>query len=160
MSEATRNLALGHAIAHHTGKAGSTPDAIVATATAFDNFISGSGDAPAKTAPKAATPAAKPAAKPTPAAKPAAKPAPKKPVAPPEDEAEEETAEEPAEETAEGDGPTKEDVGNSIASLINANLAKECGALLKEFGAKSLSNIPVESYADFIAKAEELLMNA
>jgi hypothetical protein len=156
MSEATRNMALAHAVAHHGGNA-MAPE-VLGTAEAFHSFLTGSDAKP----PAAAKPGTKPAgaAKPTkPAGKPPVKPAPQPDDA--EETTEEQTEEEASEEeAAEETGPTKEDVGNAIASLINSNLKAECGKLLKSVGATSLSTVPPAKYAMFLAKAEELLMNA
>lgn len=156
MSEASRNLALGHAIAHHAHPkaAPASAEDVANTAEVFNDFITNSGavgeptKAPVKTPTKAATPL---------------KAVPKKVAAPVEEP--EEPAEEAAEEEGEAEdtaGPTKEDVGNAIASLINSNLKEECGKLLVKCGSKtkSLSGIPPANYAKFIAGAEALLMNA
>lgn len=157
MSEATRKAALEIAVTHHMHHKSMAPaDEVANTAEVFHAFITAS-DTPTDTPVKAV--AAKPKAVTKPAASKAtpAKAAPaKKTPAPQPDE---EEAEEAPEETEASDGPTKEDVGNAIASLINSNLSKECGALLKKFGAKSLSGVAAEDYPAFMAEAEELLMN-
>jgi hypothetical protein len=158
MSEASRNLALGHAIAHHAHPkaAPASAEDVANTAEVFNDFITNSSDtnpSATKPAPKAVTKATAPV-----------KVVPAKKAALPVEETEEPAEEIPEEETeATGtEGPTKEDVGNAIASLINSNLKAECGALLVKVGSKtkSLSGIPPANYAKFIAGAEALLMNA
>ena len=131
MSEASRAIALQHAATVHT--ASGDADAVLAAAERFHAFIVGEDkQAPAKPA------ATKPAA-----TKP--KPAPAKPAPEPEpDEAE----------------VTKEQVGEGIEAMLNANLRNEAIALFKKYGAKSLSGVKPEDYAQLKQDADDALLNA
>lgn len=140
MSEASRAAALAHAATVHYGSGDA--DGALATAELFHAFIS--GDAP--TAP------AKPAGKPAPAKPAATKP--KKAAPPAEDDAAEE-------EEAVGEGDvSKEDVGNAIEALLNANLRDKVIKLYAKFKAKSLSSLKAEDYAAVKQEAEDLLLNS
>jgi DNA (cytosine-5)-methyltransferase 1 len=135
MSEASRANALQHAAAIHHGSG--DHEATLATAELFHSFITGEGaEAPVK--------AAKPAA-----AKP--KPAAAKPKPAPVEEA--------ADDDAAGD-VTKEQVGESIEGLLNANLRDKAIKLFAKYGAKSLSGVKPEDYAAIKADADDLLLNA
>ena len=69
-------------------------------------------------------------------------------------------APEPEPEAAEPTGPTAEDVGKKINELLSADKQPEALAALKKYGAKSKSTLSVEHYADFIADADKILMDA
>ena len=131
MSEASRAAALQHAATVHQG--GGDPVAALETAEAFHAFIVGGGDAPAKATP------AKAAAKATPA-KAAAKA-----VAQPE---------------SDEDAITKEQVGESIEAMLNADMRKQAIALFAKYGAKSLSGVKTEDYAAIKQDADDALLNA
>ena len=121
---------------------------VILVAQAFLGFLSGA-DAPPKANAADATPVAK-SAMPT-AAKVAAKtPAPKPTKA----------VDTAASEGVESDGPTAEDVGKKINELLAADKQPEALAALKKYGAKSKSTLSVEHYADFIADADKILMDA
>ena len=121
---------------------------IMGLAETFLAFLNGA-DAPPKANAADATPVAK-SAMPT-AAKVAAKtPAPKPTKA----------VDTAASEGVESDGPTAEDVGKMINELLAADKQPEALAALKKYGAKSKSTLPVEHYADFIADAVKILMDA
>lgn len=132
MSEASRAAALQHAAMVHQGSG--DPVATLETAEAFHAFISAGQDAaPAKAAPAKAAPA-------KPAAKTPAKAAP--PVEPDPDEV------------------TKDQMGESIAALIEADMRKQAVALLLKFKAKSVSEVAAENYAAVKQAADDLLMSA
>ena len=69
-------------------------------------------------------------------------------------------APDPEPEAAEPTGPTAEDVGKKINELLSADKQPEALAALKKYGAKSKSTLSVEHYADFIADADKILMDA
>ena len=141
MSEASKAAALAYAATVHHGSRDA--ESTIATAEAFHDFISG--------ADKAAAPAP-PAKAPAPPAKapaPPAKAPPKK--APP--------AEEP-EADADEDGVTKEQVGEAIEALLNADMRPQVMKLFAKFKAKSLSGVKPEDYAAFKTAAEDLLLNS
>lgn len=142
MSEASRAAALAHAATVHYGSGDA--EGTLATAELFHAFVSGDGaaTAPAKTAAKAAP------------AKAPAKALAKKPAPSAHDDA----AEEEAAET--GDGPTKEEVGEAIEALLNANLRDKVIKLYAKFKAKSLSSVKPEDYAAIKEAAEDLLLNS
>lgn len=147
MSEASRALALAHAVAVHQGT--NDTASVLETAEAFHAFITGTEnvakEAPAKPA-KAAAPV-KPAAT-----------KPKKAAPPPVEDAEEEEEEAP---TPDDDGaPTKEEVGEAIEALLNANLRAKVIKLFEKYNAKSLSSLKPEDYAAIKSDAEDLLLNA
>jgi alkanesulfonate monooxygenase SsuD/methylene tetrahydromethanopterin reductase-like flavin-dependent oxidoreductase (luciferase family) len=131
MSEASRAAALQHAAALFHGSA--NPEAVLETAEAFHAFIVGGGEAPAKATP------AKAAAKATPA-KAAAKA-----IAQPE---------------SDEDAITKEQVGESIEAMLNADMRKQAIALFAKYGAKSLSGVKTEDYASIKQDADDALLNA
>ncbi len=134
MSEASREVALRHAIAFHAGAEGD----VLETAERFHSFIVGNGTTePAKPAkPAAAKPAAKPAAKATPKAEPEVEP------------------------DADADAVTKEKVGESIEAMLNADMRKQAVALFAKYGAKSLSGVKTEDYAAIKQDADDALLNA
>jgi hypothetical protein len=138
MSEASRAAALQHAAAVHHGT-GDTPAALAA-AEAFHNFIVGGNTGETKQAEPAKAP------KPAKAAAPA-----KAPKAAPEPEPEPEANE---------DAVTKEQVGESIEAMLNANLRTKAIALFAAYGAKSLSGVKPEDYAALKGEADDLLLNA
>lgn len=138
MSEASRAAALAHAATVHHGSA--DPQATLQAAEAFHAFIVANGEAaPAKPVKLGAA-----AKQPKPIKQP-------QPVAPP---VEEEEADEPAE------GVTKEQVGEAVEALLNANLRNQAIALFKKFNAKSLSGISPADYAAAKQEAEDLLLNS
>jgi hypothetical protein len=57
-------------------------------------------------------------------------------------------------------GPTREDVGKAVESMLAANKRKEAVALMKEFGATSVSSLDAAKYAAFLEGAEAILMAA
>lgn len=102
----------------------------------------------------ATTPAAAPAAKPT-------KPA--KPAKTEEQLAAETLARVAATEAAteaEETGATKEQAGEALNELLKANKKAQAIALLKKFGAASLSGIPADKYGEFIEQANDVLLSA
>ena len=135
MSEASRAAALQHAAMIHQGSG--DPVAALETAEAFHSFITG-GNGAAEPAPATAKP--KVASKPATVTKPAAKAAPQ-----PEPDA---------------DAVTKEQVGEAIEAMLNADMRKQAIALFKKFGATSLSSLAEEKYAAVKEEAEGLLLNA
>ena len=143
MSEASRAAALAHAALVHQGSG----DAIgtLETAEAFHSFIGGGENA--KVAPPAKTAAPVKAAAP---AKPAKKAAP--PVV---EEDEEEEAPEAAEE-----GVTKEEAGEAIEALLNANLRDKALKIFAKYKAKSLGGVKPSDYAALKQDAEDALLNS
>lgn len=141
MSEASRAAALAHAATVHYGSGDA--EGTLATAELFHQFVAGDGAAttPAKTVAK--TPVKTPVK------------TVKKVVTPVEPE--DDGAEEPTSE--EGD-VTKEDVGNAIEALLNANLRDKVIKLYTKFKAKSLSSVKPEDYAAIKEAAEDLLLNS
>jgi hypothetical protein len=61
-------------------------------------------------------------------------------------------------ETAEG--PTKVDVGTAVEKMLGANKRTEAVALMKKFGAASVSTLKETDYEAFIAAADAILMTA
>jgi hypothetical protein len=139
MSEASRAAALQHAASVHHGS--NDAAATLETAEAFHSFIN-SGNA--------GETSAAPPSKPAKVAK-AAAPAKQKPAPEPEVEADDEPA---------GDEVTKEQVGESIEAMLNANLRTKAIALFAKYKAKSLSQVKPEDYAALKAEADDLLLNA
>jgi len=136
MSEASRAAALQHAAAVHHGT-GDTPAALAA-AEAFHDFIVGGNTGETKQAEPAKAPKPAKAAAPAKATKAAPEPTP---------EANEDTV-------------TKEQVGESIEAMLNANLRTKAIALFAKYGAKSLSGVKPEDYAALKGEADDLLLNA
>jgi|HubBroStandDraft_1064217.scaffolds.fasta_scaffold233872_2 hypothetical protein len=135
MSEASRAAALAHAAAVHHGSGDAI--ATLETAAAFHAYISPAAPEPEAAKPKPATPA-----KPKPvAAKP--KPAPVEEDAAPE----------------EGE-VTKEQVGEAVEAMLNADLRVKAQALFKKYKATSLSSLSVEHYAAFKQEADDALLGA
>lgn len=131
MSEASRAIALQHAATVHT--ASGDADAVLAAAERFHAFIVGGEEkAPAKATAVKPAAAAKPKAPPTKAA--------------PEPEPEATV--------------TKEQVGESIEAMLNANMRNEAIALFKKYGAKSLSGVKPEDYGQIKQDADDALLNA
>jgi len=136
MSEASRAIALQHAAAVHHGS-GDT-EMVLATAEAFHDFIVNQVSpvdqavTPAKTAkaPKKAAPAK---------------------VVPP-------VVEEDAEPAA--DEVSKEQVGEVIEAMLNANMRKQAVELFAKYKAKSLSGVAQSDYAALKQDADDLLLNA
>lgn len=135
MSEASRAAALQHAAAVYHGSG--DQEAVLATAEAFHSFIVSGLDNQAQPKALAKPAAAKPAA---------AKP---KPAAKPEPEAE-----------PDADAVTKENVGESIEAMLNANMRNEAIALFKKYNAKSLSGVKPEDYAAIKQDADDALLSA
>lgn len=132
MSEASRSSALAHAVAHHATT--DSADKVLATASVFHDFIAGNDKQPGPTT------ATKPATKPA-VAKPATKPAPV----------------EVADDDAAGEEVTKEQVAESIDALITGDKRDEAVALLKKYGAKSISTLKPKDYAAVVEAAAEML---
>lgn len=132
MSEASRAAALQHAIASNHA---TDPDLVLEIAEKFHAFITGGEDVkqPAKAAP------AKAPAKAT-----QAKAATKAVAQPEPDE----------------DAITKEQVGESIEAMLNADMRKQAIALFAKYGAKSLSGVKTEDYAAIKQDADDALLNA
>jgi len=84
------------------------------------------------------------------AAKPTAPKAAAKPTAP---KAEQPKTEEPA--TA---GVTKEQASEALNELLKANKKAQAIELLKKFGAKNISTLAAEKYAEFVEAAEGILL--
>ena len=158
MSE-LKTIALQHAVA-----VTKTPDEALAAAKKFHAFLTGGADAPARPAAGAAA-AGKPA---TPGKAATGKPATLKGQAPEEKAAARLAAREAARAAAEDadpeadatDGPTKQEVGEAIKALMAAGMRPQAKELLAEYGAEALSGIPEENYAEFIEKANDLLVAA
>lgn len=140
MSIEAKLSALAHAVTVDFTKGA---DAVLATATKFEAFLTNA--APAKVATKAtkaaadttaSTPAAAAAQAATPAVTEAATPV--------------------------ATGPQKKDVVAKVQALIQANLNDQCGEILEKFGSavRNVSSIPVENYGKFIAAADALLATA
>ena len=56
-------------------------------------------------------------------------------------------------------GPTLQDIKDKVNELLQANLREQAIALFASYnGAKNVSGVPATAYADFIAKADEILM--
>lgn len=150
MSEATRVVALQAAIA--LAAKGAEAETVLTTAAEFEAFLSLSGDTPAKGAQKAAAPtkaATKPATKPVPA---------KKPTKPPVDDDAEPEAEETTEEGEGEEGLTREEVGASVAKLLNNDMRDQAIALFKKYKAESLGSLKSEHFAAFKQDADDALM--
>ena len=155
MSEATRSIALQHAV---QVAAGEGADAVIALAHKFHAFILHDVQPTVPAGPTIAKGADKPA---TPAKVVAPKPA--KAAAAPAVSEEELVAKAIAEGAAkaEADGEvTKEDVGKAIAEMLGANKRAEAVALLKSFNASSASGVPPGRYAEFVEKAQGILLGA
>lgn len=133
MSEASRATALQHAAAVFHGSG--DPEAVLGAANAFHAFIADNGDTPAKPA--------------------ATKSAPTKPAT-----AAKKTVAKPEPEVPNEDAVTKEQVGEAIEALLNADMRKQAIALFAKFNAKSLSGVAAEDYAAVKQAADDLLMSA
>ena len=136
MSEASRAAALQHAAAVHHGSG--DPVSTLQTAEEFHNFIVGGNIGETKQAEPAKAPKAAKAAAPAKAPKPAPEPTPE----------------------ADEDAVTKEQIGESIEAMLNANLRQKAIALFAKYGAKSLSGVKPEDYAALKGEADDLLLNA
>jgi hypothetical protein len=136
MSEASRAIALQHAAAVHHGSGDS--QAVLETAEAFHDFIVGvsvpTEAPPVKVLEKKKAPKAPPVK-----------------VAPP-------VVEEDAEPAA--DEVSKEQVGEVIEAMLNANMRKQAVELFAKYKAKSLSGVKPEDYAALKQDADDLLLNA
>ncbi len=146
-----RQAALAAALQSH-GQGCPASD-VLKSAAAFLGFLNGA-DAPTSTSAKT-SPSTAPVTKASPPKTAAPAPGPsstasKKPAIPSN----------PEPETTEADGPTAEDVGKKINELLAADKQPEALAALKKYGAKSKSTLSVEHYADFIADADKILMDA
>jgi hypothetical protein len=131
MSEASKAAALAHAIMIHGGAA--NPEEVLETAQRFHEFISGADASPPAKATKAVVKKA--------LAKAAAQPA---------EEAEDETVE----------GPTKEEVGEGIQAMLNANLRKEAIALFKKYKAESMGSVNPKDFAALKSDIDDALLSA
>jgi hypothetical protein len=159
MSQATRCVALQNAVAIAAHTKTSDVAAVLAIAEQMHTFLNSDEV-------QQIVPAGTPAAAPKPAA-PAPVAAPKNPVgrppkAKPAKTEEQLVAEATAAAAAEAeadDSPvaTKEDAGKALNALLSANLRAQAVALLKKFGAASLSLIPADKYGEFVAEANALL---
>lgn len=148
MSESTRAIAL-HSAIQLVGP-GKAPTTVVDAAEAFNTFLN--ADAAGQVSPAQKPAAAKPAAaaKPKPAATPAA-PA----------QSEEEIVEAAVTKAqAVAEGPTREEVGAIVTSLLQAGKRDDAVALLGEFKAKSVSGVKEADFAAFVAKGQNLLLAA
>ena len=58
------------------------------------------------------------------------------------------------------EGPTKADVGTAVEKMLGANKRTEAVALMKKFGAASVSTLKETDYEAFIAAADAILMTA
>jgi hypothetical protein len=131
MSEASRAAALQHAAAVHHGSGDSL--AVLQTAELFHAFVTGepvSNAAPPKVAKAAKTAAPKTAPK-------AAEP-----------------------EEAASDEVTKEQVGEAIEAMLNANLRNEAIKLFAKYKARSLSGVDSANYAALLQDANDALLSA
>lgn len=142
MSEATRAIALQEAVKRF-GDATATE--ILATANLFNAFLESSDTT------KAIAPATKAVAPK------AVRPA--KPVKTEEQLAQEAAAAEAAADTADESAPTREAVGLAVESMLKANKRTEAVALLKKFGAASVSALPLDKYIEFLEAAEAILLS-
>lgn len=61
---------------------------------------------------------------------------------------------------AKVEGPNKADVGSVVEKLLGADKRTEAVALMKTFGASSVSTLAETKYAEFIEAAEAILMTA
>jgi len=168
MSEATRTAALAHAAAVHGAIGDHAP--VLASAEAFHTFIlKDAGPAPKASTP-AKTPAAAAEAKAAPAA--AAAPTPAQKLAAAKlaaTKAAAAAAAASAEDAAAAAGTAEdgaldpnslEAVEAIIADMLSANARKKAVALLAEYNAKSASGVPEEARAEFIEKAQNILLGA
>ncbi len=143
MSEQSRNLALEMAV--RISKDEDSTCNILTAANSFYAFLQGTPD-------------------PQPSPSIEVKPAKAKPGRPAKQPAksEEELVKEAAvvEAEPESDAPTKEAIGLAVESMLKANKRKEAVALLKQFGAESVSGLAQDKYADFLDEAQTVLMSA
>jgi hypothetical protein len=166
MSEATRSIALAEAVKFDAPHQGSDATRIVAIATIFNAFIEGADVSVAE----AAIPTVE-TVKPV-AAKPKTVTAPKKPAISEEElvaksiariaatEAAQEAEEEAAKDAADkAESVSRDAVALAVESMLKANKRKEAVALLKKFGATSVSTVKAADYAAFIEESEAVLMS-
>lgn len=163
MSEALRAVALSEAVKHGTQASFSIGD-IVETAEAFLVFLGGESGSPAKVSaagaepkPKATTAAA--GKKTTTAKKSTAKSEEELAQealdsAEAEQEADAEVEEQPEEDAITA---TKEGVGLVINKLLKAGKRKDALALLKKFGAASVSGVQAKDFKKFVAEGSKLI---
>lgn len=150
MSEATRAIALAEAVKYIGGNGGDP----IAAAESFLAFLERGAAAPlvkSHTAPKQPTEATKPAVdkpKKDTAAKAAAKT---------EEQLVAEMTARVAKTEVVAEGVTRLDVAKSVESLLKANKREEAKALLKQFGATSVSSVPEDAYEAFVVAAEGIL---
>ncbi len=57
-------------------------------------------------------------------------------------------------------GPTREEVDAKVQELLGANKRKEAAALMNKYGAKNVSTLPVDKYAEFLEGADAILVTA
>lgn len=147
MSEATRSIALTEAIKFWAAAAAPNGD-VLAVAAMFNDFLEGNDKQPAQTH-----------SSPQPAKAEVAKPK--------KDTAAKAAAKTEAQLTAESKARvaateaeatvTKQDVATSVELLLKANKREEAKALLKKFGANSVSSVPEDDYEAFVMEAKSLL---
>lgn len=168
MSEATRSIALQHAITHAASKMPS--DSVVEIAETFHTFIT--KDAAIQPKQPEANPApritSKPAIVPVPepgkvaAPKPVAKaPANKGSPEKSEDELASQAIKDAtaqAEKDEEAEAMQLEIAGKIIVSLLQAGKRDDAVKLLAKYGAKAKSDLKPKDYAAFIKDGEELLL--
>lgn len=142
MSEATRSIALSEAVKMWTAQPNTD---IIAIAVMFADFLEGNDKQPGQVH-----------SSPQPAKVEVAKPK--------KDTAAKAAAKTEAQLTAESKAATeaavtvtKQDVATSVELLLKANKREEAKALLKKFGANSVSSVPEDGYEAFVTEAKSLL---
>jgi hypothetical protein len=142
----TRPLALHHAIAYFDKHGGD----VIQIANLFNSFLNADGPpAPLVKIEQNLNKTAKPAKPPKPAKS--------------EEQLVQEAAERIAKTEAEAETPagaTKEAVGKAVEAMLKANKRKEAVALLKKFGAESVSSLAAANYDAFVEEADGDLMSA
>jgi hypothetical protein len=124
-------MALQHAASVHHGSGDS--EAVLATAEIFHSFIVGTPEVSAAAAPKSAKKAAVKAPAKTPP---------------------------PLDDDAGGEEVTREQVGEAIEAMLNANMRKQAVELFAKYKAKSLSGVKPEDYAAVKQDADDVLLSA
>jgi hypothetical protein len=146
MSDATRAVALTQAVTLAVA-AGLGAAETVEIAESFNTFMNGDRPAAPASTGGAVAPAATPTKTPP---KPAAKPAADKPAAKPADDSAKKAAADKLE-------AQKTRVGAIVSQLLEADRRAEAVALLKKFGATSVSGVKAKDYTTFITEGDELL---
>lgn len=172
MSQALRAVALSEAVKTLGSQA--TQSEVIAVANLYLAFLSADEQQPAPPAPAPAPTPPAPTPK-APAPKPAPKaPAPKKAPAKTEEQlaaealekANAEAAEAEAAEADEADGEskpkalTKDDIAECVDKMLKAGKRPEAVALLKKFGATTVSGVKAADYTKFVAEANKLVPDA